>query len=100
MLNLKIKKMNTTSYKKDINEMNITELRLERHHIAAKISYNKKKGNDVTEMKEYEAEVVRLIAEMKAELKAMKEAETADVETEDEIEDVTEDVENETDDEM
>ena len=61
--------------KKNIADMNLVELRKERHHIAAKISSKKKAGKDVTELKEQEKTIVSMIANMVAREKATKDAE-------------------------
>lgn len=61
--------------KKNIADMNLVELRKERHHIAAKISSKKKTGKDVTELKEQEKTIVSMIANMVAREKATKDAE-------------------------
>ena len=61
--------------KKNIADMNLAELRKERHHIAAKISSKKKAGKDVTELKEQEKAIVTMIANMVAREKATKDAE-------------------------
>lgn len=61
--------------KKNIADMNLVELRKERHHIAAKISSKKKAGKDVTELKEQEKAIVTMIANMVAREKATKDAE-------------------------
>lgn len=61
--------------KKNIADMNLEELRKERHHIAAKISGKKKAGKDVTELKEQEKAIVTMIANMVAREKATRDAE-------------------------
>lgn len=61
--------------KKNIADMNLVELRKERHHIAAKISGKKKAGKDVTELKEQEKAIVTMIANMVAREKATRDAE-------------------------
>lgn len=61
--------------KKNIDDMNLAELRKERHYIAAKISGKKKAGKDVTELLEYEKTVVSMIANMAAIERANKAAE-------------------------
>ena len=69
---------NTTAKKatkKNIDDMNLTELRKERHYIAAKISSKKKAGKDVTELLEYEKIVVSMAANMAAIERANKAAE-------------------------
>lgn len=43
--------------KKNLESMNLPELRKERHHIAAKISSWKKAGKDVTELKKQEEQI-------------------------------------------
>lgn len=60
--------------KKNIADMNLVELRKERHHIAAKISSKKKAGKDVTELKAQEKTIVTMIANMVAAEKATKKA--------------------------
>lgn len=60
--------------KKNIADMNLVELRKERHHIAAKISGKKKAGKDVTELKAQEKTIVTMIANMVAAEKATKKA--------------------------
>lgn len=60
--------------KKNIADMNLVELRKERHHIAAKISSKKKAGKDVTELKEQEKTIVTMITNMVAAEKATKKA--------------------------
>lgn len=60
--------------KKNIADMNLAELRKERHHIAAKISGKKKAGKDVTELKAQEKTIVTMIANMVAAEKATKKA--------------------------
>ena len=61
--------------KKNIDDMNLAELRKERHYIAAKISGKKKAGKDVTELLEYEKTVVSMIANLAAIERANKAAE-------------------------
>lgn len=61
--------------KKNIEDMNLAELRKERHHIAAKISSKKKAGKDVTELKAQEKTIVTMIANMVAREKATNDAE-------------------------
>lgn len=61
--------------KKNIDDMNLAELRKERHYIAAKISGKKKAGKDVTELLEYEKTVVSMIANLVAIERANKAAE-------------------------
>ena len=61
--------------KKNIDDMNLAELRKERHYIVAKISGKKKAGKDVTELLEYEKTVVAMIANMAAIERANKAAE-------------------------
>lgn len=61
--------------KKNIEDMNLAELRKERHHIAAKISSKKKAGKDVTDLKAQEKTIVTMIANMVAREKATKDAE-------------------------
>ena len=69
---------NTTAEKaakKNIDDMNLAELRKERHYIAARISGKKKAGKDVTELLEYEKTVVSMIANLAAIERANKAAE-------------------------
>lgn len=69
---------NTTAEKaakKNIDDMNLAELRKERHYIAAKISSKKKAGKDVTELLEYEKIVVSMVANLAAIERANKAAE-------------------------
>ena len=69
---------NTTTEKaakKNIDDMNLAELRKERHYIAARISSKKKAGKDVTELLEYEKIVVSMVANMAAIERANKAAE-------------------------
>lgn len=61
--------------KKNIEDMNLAELRKERHHIAAKISNKKKTGKDITELKAQEKTIITMIANMAAREKATKDAE-------------------------
>lgn len=61
--------------KKNIDDMNLAELRKERHYIAARISGKKKAGKDVTELLEYEKTVVSMIANLAAIERANKAAE-------------------------
>lgn len=61
--------------KKNIDDMNLAELRKERHYIAAKISSKKKAGKDVTELLEYEKTVVSMVANLSAIERANKAAE-------------------------
>ena len=61
--------------KKNIDDMNLAELRKERHYIAARISSKKKAGKDVTELLEYEKTVVSMIVNMAAIERANKAAE-------------------------
>lgn len=61
--------------KKNIEDMNLAELRKERHHLAAKISSKKKAGKDVTELKAQEKTIVTMIANMVAREKATNDAE-------------------------
>lgn len=61
--------------KKNIEDMNLAELRKERHHLAAKISSKKKAGKDVTELKAQEKTIVTMITNMAAREKATKDAE-------------------------
>lgn len=61
--------------KKNIDDMNLAELRKERHYIAARISSKKKAGKDVTELLEYEKAVVSMITNLAAIERANKAAE-------------------------